>query len=264
MAERAPLTLAVAFPSAAPAPLTGAVEMRIAEAVSSGLSRPEKVTQILAAAFIRIGGEAAGPALIRRLATGARAFLLLRAAEMFSAGARWFSARCAACGEDYDLRLNPAAAPRSAPGAGFPLVTVETELGPRRFEAPNGLTEAALTGGSDPLRILAARTGLSERAGEEAMEFSAEGLETIAAALDAVTPDIADIIATTCPACGAGAEAQLDPLTFAFPTAEQLDREIHHIARAYGWREPEILALAPQRRARYAALIFAEAGRGRA
>lgn len=265
MAERAPLTLAVAFPSTRPKPLTGAVEMRIADALSAGISRPEKVSAILAALFERIGGAPGTMALARRLATGSRSWLLLKAAGMFQAGQDWFSASCGECGESYDLRLNPAEVPRSAPGAGYPFVTVETSLGPRRFEAPNGLAEEALASGrQDPARLLAATCGLAKEADRDAAEFTKADLAMILSALDEITPDIAETVTSTCPSCGAETAARLDPLDYAFPTAARLDREIHLIAGHYGWDEPTILALPSHRRQRHAAMIREAGSRRRA
>ena len=138
-----------------------------------------------------------------------------------------------------------------------------TSLGLRRFEVPNGHTEAALARGGD-LRSLAALTGLASDAGHNAQDFTAQDLAAIDAALDAATPDVADEITTTCPACGAAAAARLDPLAFAFPKPERIDREVYHLARSYGWDEPTILALPSARRRRHANMIEAATPRGRA
>ena len=59
----------------------------------------------------------------------------------------------------------------------------------------------------------------------------------------------------SCPACGHEWTARLDPLTQLRDAlrgqAEQLLHEVDALARAYGWSEPEILALSRWRRRRY-------------
>lgn len=258
MTDRAPDTLAVAFPSAALRPLTGVVELAVAEALEAA-SRPRRVTAVLMALFDRVGGVAATPTLLRRLATGARAHLLLRAARVFVPGARWFSGRCDGCGAPFDVQVDLGAVPRSAPGAGYPVIEVMTSLGPRRFEVPNGLTEERIgltTCAAE--RQLAALCGLSDRAEVEAHLFDPADIAAIAAALDQATPDVAEDIRATCPGCRVEATVRLDPMEFAFPGPDRLDREIYLIAKTYGWDEPTILALPSGRRRRHAALIAAE------
>lgn len=260
MQERAPQTLAVAFPTSRLRPLNGHVEMRIADAVSASLSRTDQVTEIVSALFDRIGGEVNSRDLVRRLATGARAWLLMQAARVFHADQTWFSARCDACAEPYDLNVNLADIPRSKPDEDFPVTTVRTSIGARRFEIPNGLVEAKLIRAEpkDAPRLLASLTGLSKQADLEANAFSDGDLTRIDAALDAATPDVAEEVTTLCPACQSETHARLDPLEFAFPNADHLDREIFLIAKTYGWDEPTILALPSDRRRRHARMISSE------
>ena len=62
-----------------------------------------------------------------------------------------------------------------------------------------------------------------------------------------------------CPACDAAWVAPLDPGAVLWrkvqAAAERLLQEIDLLARAYGWREPDILALSPLRRAAYLQLV---------
>jgi hypothetical protein len=76
-----------------------------------------------------------------------------------------------------------------------------------------------------------------------------------------------DELPLECPACGTTFPALLDGfalLAAAATPAEALLREIDAIARAYHWREPDILALPVLRRRRYLALVEARAARERA
>jgi hypothetical protein len=83
-------------------------------------------------------------------------------------------------------------------------------------------------------------------------------VETGLAALDPA----ADIsLALACDSCGHGWAADFDIGALLWEEIEARARgllgEIHGLARAYGWTEPEILALSPERRAAYLELAGA-------
>lgn len=257
MAERAPHTLAVAYPTALARPLTGHVELALGQVSSARMLRPDRVSAVLEAVFERIGGADVTVGLLERLTSGARAWLLAKAAHLFLPGTRWFQASCTSCGEAYDLSLSLANLPRAPKTDAFPVVEVETSLGSRRFEVPNGRVERALAAcePDDALRVLAHETSLD---GAVVAEFSHADLEAIEAALDAASPDIADEIVTICPTCEAETTTRFDPLEFAFPKPGRLFQDIHVLAQAYGWREAEILDLPSDRRRLYADLIRRE------
>ena len=89
------------------------------------------------------------------------------------------------------------------------------------------------------------------------VELLAE-VETGLAALDPA----ADIsLALACDSCGHGWAADFDIGALLWEEIEARARallaEIHGLARAYGWTEPEILALSPERRAAYLELAGA-------
>jgi hypothetical protein len=69
------------------------------------------------------------------------------------------------------------------------------------------------------------------------------------------------VLSLTCPACGCAWQAPFDIGAFLWEevdaTAVALLLEIDALACAYGWREPDILALSPQRRAHYLDLVLA-------
>ena len=265
---REALTLPVAFPSAEPRAVTGAVEVAVAEAATLAGPRAERVTAVIAAVFSRVGGVACDPGLARRLASGARAWLLNRASGLFAtegaADRSWFQATCVSCEQPFDFPARLADAPRKRAGAAFPVVEVPTSLGPRRFEVPNGLhEEAAARRRGDPRRVLAGLCGLADGAESEAERLTETDLDRIEAMLDDAAPDVADTVTTACPECGASTEVALDPLGWAFPRPDGLIRDTHLIARAYGWSEEAILALPRGRRRAYAEMIAAEAGRAR-
>jgi hypothetical protein len=259
---RAALTLPVAFPSAEPRPLTGAVELAVAEAAAGPGPRGRRVSAVLDAAFGAVGGVKSDLNLVRRLASGARAWLLIRAALLFGGPREWFQTVCGGCGRPFDFQARPEAAPRKPAGTAFPVVEVPTSLGPRRFEVPNGAHEEAVARRpGDPRRVLAGLCGLAEDAEDEAARLTEPDLDRIEALLDDAAPDVADSVATACPECGWQGEVQIDPLGWAFPRPDSLLTDTHRIASAYGWSEAEILALPRARRRRYADLIAQERGR---
>jgi hypothetical protein len=63
----------------------------------------------------------------------------------------------------------------------------------------------------------------------------------------------------TCPACGSTWTVLVDPAAIVVEEvdrhARQVLREVDRLARAYGWREPDILALSPGRRRAYLGLV---------
>jgi hypothetical protein len=261
---REALTLPVAFPSAEPRAVTGAVEVAVAEAAALAAPRAERVTAVIAAVFGRVGGVACDAGLVRRLASGARVWLLNRAAGLFAADGTWFQATCGSCGRPFDFAARLSDAPRKRAGPAFPVVEVPTSLGPRRFEVPNGAhEEAAGRRRGDPRRVLAGLCGLADDAAAEAERLTEADLDRIEAILDDAAPDVADTVTTACPECGAETEVALDPLGWAFPRPERLIRDTHLIARTYGWSEEAILALPRGRRRAYADTIAAEGGRVR-
>lgn len=260
--DRAPETLAEAFPPERYRTLDGHAELAVAEAAGSAGSRPARVTTILAALCEGFGEVSADRGTARRVSAAGREWLLQRAALRFCGQWGWYEAPCDTCGAHFDLRLSLTDIPRAGAGAGFPVAEVSTSLGRRRFEAPNGGHEEALAGmrDEDPRRAFAALCGLSEEAEAEAIRLDLHDLARIDAALEAVSPDVADSVDVVCPDCGSASHVRIDPLTFAFPRVETLLREVHMIASAYRWTEPEILDLPVARRRAYAELIRAERG----
>jgi len=255
---RAALTYPEPFPEARLRPLSGETELAIAAASAARGSRPARVTGVLTAAYERIDGAIVTADLIRQICSGGREWLLQRAALMMRADLEWFEAPCTACGEPYDVDVTLDAAPRKPAGPGFPITEIETQMGVRRFEAPCGWHEerAARVGGADdPRRTFAALTGLADNAEAEAAGFEDADLERIDAALEALSPDVADSTLSSCPACGAETEARVEPLRFTFPSPASILAESHLLASVYHWSETAILALSPDRRRAYAELI---------
>jgi hypothetical protein len=70
----------------------------------------------------------------------------------------------------------------------------------------------------------------------------------------------ADIeLALACPACGQVSRHEFDVLAFFWSElqawARNLLLEVHALAQAYGWTEPQVLALSPRRRRLYLEIL---------
>jgi hypothetical protein len=85
--------------------------------------------------------------------------------------------------------------------------------------------------------------------------------EALNEALAAADPGGETVLAVVCPACGAPNRAIFDSPSFVWSETQVLARstllEVHDLASAYGWSEPEILALRPARRRFYLEAIDA-------
>jgi hypothetical protein len=137
MTWRAPRTLATVWPKATARPMTGAVELALAEAVEGrALTRPERARTVISAMFDTVDGTAPTPDVVRSLGSGVRAWLLCQAAAMNGQDRGWYQAQCHDCGATYDFQMSLDRMPRGTAGASYPVVEIATSLGPRRFEAP--------------------------------------------------------------------------------------------------------------------------------
>ena len=154
-----------------------------------------------------------------------------------------------ACGESWRVRF------RAVTSADLEAVAAE----PPEEEPPAG--EAA-----DPAeavrRALLRRTVSAVERGGEAAEVDALPpalAAPLAEAMAELDPFAEVLLALDCPACGRAWEGALDA---AASLGRSLDRaagillaEVHTLARAYGWREADILALSPIRRRTYLEIL---------
>lgn len=90
--------------------------------------------------------------------------------------------------------------------------------------------------------------------------LSGELLAAISAKIEEVDPLALLELHGLCPQCGQAWAGFLDAAWFVWSElqtwAERTFQEVHLLARAYGWREQEILALSPTRRQAYLRMIY--------
>jgi hypothetical protein len=134
-----------------------------------------------------------------------------------------------------------------------------------RFRPLNSLDLAAIVGLAE---VGAARLRLVERclleATQEGQPLTAAELpeSALAALVDALTecdPQAEMRFQLTCAACGHRWSALFDVVSFFWTElgarAERLLVQVHALARAYGWREADILAMGEARRHFYLELV---------
>lgn len=231
-------------------PVSGALELALAEAGENADSTPRAVTRALAVALERLGGGAATPERVAALCVGDRQFLMRELERHLGSAGGWFHARCRHCGEHFDFQLDYADLPVKEAGEGYPRVRVERDGRAATWRLPTGADQEILAG----LPEGEATSWLARHLAEDAdpppaLAAAAE------AALEAMAPAIVLAIATQCPVCGGDNEVELDPYRALARRADDLLLEVHQIALHYHWSEAEILAMPQARRRRYLDLI---------
>jgi hypothetical protein len=155
---------------------------------------------------------------------------------------------CPECREKIELSLNCS----DLPSATEPPAEVAVQANGRemRFRLP---TSADLLAVSSPEQLLE-RCSLSGD-GQLAEDFVAAVGEKMSSA-----DPMADLhLVLNCPSCAHKWEAPFDIVAFLWreisAAARRLLRDVHTLASAYGWTEPEILALSPGRRRIYLEMV---------
>lgn len=199
---------------------------------------------------------------LQRLPVGARDARLLELHRSTFGDRLDGRAACPACSESLELSLTCSAllAAGAVPEPGDHLEV--SEDGYRvAFRLPDSRDLAAIATLTD---VGEARAVLLERCVLDAS--GPEGVTTASALPEAVVVAVADRMAEadphaellldlSCPACSMEWQAPFDVTSFLWTRvsgqARRLFLEIDALARVYGWRESEILALSPARRATY-------------
>ncbi len=173
---------------------------------------------------------------------------------------------CPACGERTEFALDArellAAGGDEAPAE--PLTVVEGGYAVT-FRLPDSTDLAAIALLADPVQarqrllercIVQATCDGAEVAAEQLPEWIVARVGEQMAAADPLTLIELEL---TCPACGHRWTLVLDIVAFLWTRLEaqarRLLREVHTLARAYGWREADILALSPARRQAYLEMV---------
>ncbi len=227
--------------------------------VGAGQPLPQRVLQLLAAAC----PEASGDELLA-LTVGQRDARLLQLYERLFGPTLTVVAPCAACGEPLESCFPVADMPLGEDPAVDPLHALRTDGYAVSFRLPASADLVALADESaaDARSVLLARC-LIEARDAEGQRVAAESLPrhvvaAVAAHMSAADPQADVQLDFTCPACEHRWQAAFDIACFLWNEihawARRTLRDVHVLARAYGWREADVLALSPTRRQIYVEL----------
>jgi hypothetical protein len=166
---------------------------------------------------------------------------------------RWIACetRCGACEERLELELDGEGL--AAPPAGSSHHRHTPDVG-GGIRPPDSTDIAAALGADDPAAVIL------ERCMDPPPMSMSQGVRVEAARRMAELDPGAELwLEATCPGCGSAWTVLLDPAAIVVEEvdrhARRILREVDQLARAYGWREPDVLALGPARRRAYLGLV---------
>jgi hypothetical protein len=204
---------------------------------------------------------------LARLSIGARDARLLEIYERLFGPSLDAFAHCPACNEplEYTLstqELTPSASSPVTP----PALTLDDGRISLRLRLPDSLDLRAISACTEPelaAKMLTERCIVESNRGGEPVPLAdlPPGItETISSALAAADPGAEMLIDLNCAVCSHAWQVTLDIERFLWSkisaTAKRLLRDVHALASAYGWREPDILALSTVRRQTYLELAW--------
>ena len=235
-------------------PVSGDLELGLAEVGEEASNAPQAVTRALALALERLSSKTATPERVAGLCVADRQFLMRELDRHLGCEGDWFQTDCARCDARFDFRLDYAELPVQEAGEGYPIAHVEWDDRRLSFRLPTGSDQEMLANLPDA----EAKPWLLRRLANEpeALGTPSEAfIALVEEALDAMSPGVVLRVQSTCPECGADNQVGLDPYRVIDRRSNDLLMEIHQIASHYHWSETEILKLPRTRRQRYLQII---------
>ncbi|MDQ1071891.1 T4 family baseplate hub assembly chaperone [Streptomyces canus] len=189
-----------------------------------------------------------------------------READLFALRRALFGERmqvrlaCVACGEDMEFELDAGDLAGSLGGrsSAESVVRVQQDGWDVEFRLPGVADLTAVARSRDPREALLTRclvSAVRDGAAATAGELPAPVQRRIAEAVEAADPGADLALNVACPECGQATRAELDIASYLWTELDAWARDVlldvHLLATAYGWSEPEILALSPLRRRYY-------------
>jgi len=239
-------------------------ELLAAWELGRGRGPQEKALALLRAACPETPGE-----VLADLPLGERDRRLLRLREQVFGPRLTGVAACPGCGERWEVDLGTAELGLEPEGGGgappdTPILCQHDGYA-LTLRLPTG-RDLIAAGQAPDLRaareVLRDRCIVSARQGADTVAMGDLPPEVVAAAMArlAQADPQADVqLALTCPACTHHWQVTFDIATFLWTElqawGERLLRQVHVLARAYGWREADILALSPWRRQFYLEMV---------
>jgi len=173
---------------------------------------------------------------------------------------------CAGCGEHLEARLDLSVLRPATPATGSATVTIDGYTVCTRTPCTDDL--AAISAHADESAALAALVMLCVESVLSPSGVDVPLTEVPAGVADDIRSHVADRVgdidaevSLSCAACGATSQVSFDIAAFLLREVEvwaaRVLREVHVLARAYGWDEPTILRLSPRHRRAYIDLVEA-------
>lgn len=175
-------------------------------------------------------------------------------------------ADCPACGERLELALGCGAliAAASPPPGAWEIQCGEWRVTVRPLDSLDAAAAAACDDARVAEDVLLRRCVTDARRHNDACEALAlprDVRDAVSSSLAERDPGAECLLDLACPACGHAWQGMLDVADFVWrelaARGDRLLGEVHALARAYGWRESDILALPEARRAAYLAMVGA-------
>jgi hypothetical protein len=233
--------------------LPAAVTLELWEG-AEGLRPVERALALAAAA-----GPPARADELASLPLGRRDARLLRLRTELAGDALEATAACPGCGEVIEFAADAAALLGAEEPA--PPEPVEAEGFVVHWRPPDSRDVAAAAAAGDEAgaeRVLLARCVAAAAGPDGPVDGPAlprAVREAVARAMAAADPLAEVLVDVVCPACERAFVADVDVAGFVWAElreeARRLLRDVAVLARAYGWSEPEVLALSARRRAEY-------------
>jgi hypothetical protein len=174
--------------------------------------------------------------------------------------------QCPKCGEQLELAMDVRDFQATDPALTIaPALTLQLAEFAVQIHLPNSYDLAAVVGSADLAtayqRLLQRCILPIDRAGEPIRldELPTAILTQLSEHLAAIDPQAEIILTPICPACEHSWPILFDIVTFFWTElsgqARRLMQEVYQLARLYGWREADILAMSPMRRQFYLDLV---------
>jgi len=201
---------------------------------------------------------------LRHLSLGRRNAQLLELRRRLFGSALGAFSQCPGCGEplEFDVPVEAIDQARLATDAAFILATGGYAVRFRLLDSTDLAAAAAAASVDEARRVLVDRCVLDARRDDEAIaaaDLPEPILRQLATRLAEHDPQAEALIQLACPACACEWHAPFDIASFCYTEisalARRLLREVHALARAYAWREADILAMSAQRRQYYLELL---------
>jgi len=201
---------------------------------------------------------------LRRLPLGRRNARLLDLRERLFGSEFYAFAECPQCGEALELALDAGAIRAEEPEVVEEL-EMEAEGYTLRFRLLDSrdLKAASRASGIDAARSLLVARCVREAWNDDRTvtvdELPPSVIEQLSDRLEEADPQAETLLALACPACAFEWQLPFDIASFLQAEigahGRRLVREVHTLARAYGWSEADILAMSTRRRREYLELL---------